>query len=123
MKQKRSANIPLTVVENELLAECYRRYYSQEKSVTTVDATGRIHISRSINVTPIIDAMKDYGDIIGYKRNDKMAGAKMIGALDPLTAQNWAKETGLKVGTREFAQLAKKRIQNDSDYRGFRVGH
>lgn len=88
-----------------------------------MDADGRVHITRSVDASPVIDAMKDYADIIGHKRNDKMAGAKMIGAIDPITAANWSKETGLKVGTKEFAQFAKKRIQNDNEYRGFRFGH
>ena len=123
MKQKRQSGVPLTVAENELLAECRRRYYSKEKIVTKVDANGSIHITKTIDAEPIINAMKDYADIIGHKRNDNMAGAKMIGAVDPLTAANWAKETGLKVGTKEFAQFAKRRIQNDSEYRGFRFGH
>jgi hypothetical protein len=121
--QKKAAGVQLTVDENELLAECRRRYYSKEKSVTKVDANGSIHITKTVDAEPIINAMKDYADIIGYGRNDNMAGAKMIGAIDEVTATNWAKETGLKVGSREFAQFAKRRIQNDSEYRGFRFGH
>ena len=123
VRQKLHAGVSLTVAENELLAECRRRYYSKEKEKMTVDADGRVHVTRTVDAEPIINAMKDYADIIGTKRNDKMGGAKMIGAIDPITAANWAKETGLKIGTREFAQFAKKRIQNDIDYRGFRFGH
>ena len=91
--------------------------------MTTVDANGRVHIERTLDAEPIINAMKDYADIIGLKRNDKMAGARMIGAIDPMTAINWSKETGVKIGTKEFAQFAKRRIQNDNEYRGFRFGH
>jgi len=123
VKQKLDAGVSLSLVENELLAECRRRYHSKEREVKTVDASGRIHITRTVDAEPIINAMKDYADIIGHKRNDKMAGAKMIGAIDPITAINWSKETGLKVGTRAFAQFAKKRINGDIDYRGFRFGH
>lgn len=123
VRQKLAAGSPLTVAENELLAECRRRYYSKEKEKMTVDADGRVHITRTVDAEPIINAMKDYAEIIGYKRNDKFGGAKMIGAIDPITAANWAKETGLKIGTKEYAQFAKARIQNDIDYRGFRFGH
>jgi len=123
VRQKVAAGASLTVAESELLAECRRRYYSKERETRRVDADGRIHIERTVDAEPIINAMKDYADIIGFKRNDKLAGAKMIGAIDPITAANWAKETGLKIGTKEYAQFAKKRIQNDNTYRGFRFGH
>lgn len=122
VRQKLARRLPLTVEENELLAECRRRYYSKPKETITLDNDGRVIVRQSMDIEPIMDAMKAYGDIIGTKRNDKMFGAKMIGGIDPLTAGNWASETGLKVGTREFAQFAKKRIQ-DSEYRKFRVGH
>jgi hypothetical protein len=123
IKQKLASGVSLTVVEEELLAECRRRYYAKPKERQWVDAEGRVHIQRSVDAEPIISAMKDYADIIGKKRNDRMAGAKMIGAIDPITAANWAKETGLKIGTKEFAAFAKKRINGDIDFRHFRLGH
>lgn len=112
----------MTVAENELLAECYRRYYAKPKEKITVDSEGRVHVTRSVDAEPIMNAMKDYADIIGVKRNDRVAGAKMIGAIDPITAANWAKETGLKIGTKEYARFAKRRLQGDIDYRRFRFG-
>lgn len=124
IKQKRAQNLRLTLAEEELLAECRRRYYSKYTESTLVDSNGRVIVRKQLDAEPIMNTMKAYGDILGVKRrNDKMAGASLIGGIDPLTAGNWAKETGLKVGTKEFAQFAKKRIQNDSEYRKFRVGH
>jgi len=93
VRQKLAAGVSLTVAENELLAECRRRYYSKETERRYVDAEGRVHIERTVDAEPVIKAMKDYFDIIGVKRNDNMAGAKMIGAIDPITATNWSKET------------------------------
>lgn len=113
----------LTVRENEFLAECRRRFYAKPKETISVDSDGRVIVRRSNDAEPVIQAMKAYGDLLGNKRNDRCAGAKMIGGLDPITAANWAKETGLKVGTKEFAQFATKRIRDDIDYRKFRVGH
>ena len=123
VRMKTEKGLPLTVAENELLAECRRRYYAKPKETIRLDADGRVIVQKSQDVEPIINAMKDYGDILGTRRNDRVAGARMIGGIDPITASIWAKETGLKIGTKEFAQFAKKRIQNDLNYRKFRVGH
>jgi len=111
------------VREQEFLAELRRRYYAKPKETISLDSDGRVIVRRSNDVEPIMKAMKAYGDILGTKRNDRVAGAKMIGGIDPITAANWAQETGLKIGTKPFAQFAKQRIQNDIDYRFFRVGH
>jgi hypothetical protein len=124
VRKKLALGLPLSVAENELLAECRRRYYSKEKTTYRVDAHGCVHVTKTVDAEPIMNAMKDYGEIIGVnKRNDKVAGASLIGGIDPVTAANWAKETGLKIGTKEYAQFAKNRIKNDIDYRRFRVGN
>lgn len=124
MKLKREKGVPLTVAEAELLAECRRRYYSKERETRTVDSNGVIRVTRTVDAEPIINAMLAYKDLVGIDRhNNKVAGARMVGAIDPITALNWSKETGLKVGSKEFGAFAKKRIQNDIDYRRFRVGH
>lgn len=123
VKTKIAQGISLTVAEGELLAECRRRYYAKPKETTILDASGRVIIKRSVDAEPIMNAMKDYADIIGPRRNDRVAGAKLVGGVDPITATNWAKETGLKIGTKEYAQFAAKRIKEDIDYRRFRVGN
>lgn len=124
MRRKLDQGLPLSVAESELLAECRRRYHSKEKVSYKVDANGCVHVTKTVDAEPIMNAMKAYGDIIGVnKRNDNLAGASLIGGIDPVTAANWAKETGLKIGTKEYAQFAKNRIKNDIDYRRFRVGN
>lgn len=123
IKLKKAQGLALSLAEGELLAECYRRLNAKPKETIKLDSEGRVIVTRSQDVEPIIKAMKDYADIIGPRRNDKVAGAKLVGGIDPITATNWSKETGLKIGTKEFAQFAKKRISDDIDFRRFRVGH
>tara|TARA_R110002167_G_scaffold74809_4_gene209105 strand:- start:906 stop:1421 length:516 start_codon:yes stop_codon:yes gene_type:complete len=123
VKQKQARNLHLSVAEEELLAECHRRYYSKEKETIKVDHNGSVHIEKSVDASPIMNAMKDYADIIGTGRNERLGGAKLIGSIDNITAANWAKECGFAVGTAMFAAFAKQRIKNDIDYRKFRVGH
>lgn len=45
-------------------------------------------------------------------------GTRYLGSIDPITAAQWAKESGLKIGTKEFAKYAKRKLA-DSDYRRF----
>lgn len=124
IRQKRAQGLALTVAEAELLAECQRRYHSKPTETMTLDrATGAIHFKRTNDVEPLMRVMLEYGELIGGKRNDRVGGAKMVGAVDPITLTNWQKETGLRPGTKEFAQFAIKRINDDIDYRKFRVGH
>jgi hypothetical protein len=120
IRVKLNRKIPLTVNEENLLAECQRVYHMKPVERVVVDHDGTVHIHSSNDAQPVMEAMKAYGDMMGKKIN-KSNGARMIGAIDPVTAQIWAKESGLKIGTRAYAQYAKKKL-NDIDYRSFRVG-
>lgn len=111
---------PLTANEENLLAECQRVRYMQPTETTSFDADGNMHISKTLDAEPIMQAMKDYGDIIDSKQTNA-SGAKMIGAIDPITAAIWRKECGAGIGTREFAKYAKKKLA-DPDFKRFRFG-
>lgn len=90
------------------------------EKITVDPATGAIHVSRTVDAEPIMQAMKDYGDVIGKGRG-RVAGAKMIGAIDPVTAAIWRKECGAGIGTKEFAAYVKKKLA-DPDFKRFRFG-
>lgn len=69
------------------------------------------HFERSMDVDPIFDgvrAMQDIADNGGF--NGKLAGARYIGSVDPITAANWSKECGYAIGTKGFAAFAKKKL-------------
>jgi hypothetical protein len=104
------------------MAELYRRRYERRRERAYFDSDGVLHIEKTIDAEPVMEAMKAYGDFIDQHSQRKQA-QRIIGSLDPFTALNWSKECGAKVGTKEFAQFAMKRIKNDSDYRRFRVGN
>lgn len=113
-------NLPLLVAEEELLAECYRRYYSKPKESMSVDNDGTVVVRRQVDAEPVLQAMKDYADIID-RRKTGAAGAKMYGSLDPITCAIFQKESGLRLGTKAFAQFVKKKLK-DRDFSGFRFG-
>jgi hypothetical protein len=120
IQHKLSRKLPLTPNEENLLAECQRVNRLKPKEETVFDADGKIHFKRSVDAEPIMEAMKDYGDII-QKHKSKVAGAQMLGSIDPITAAIWRKECGAGIGTREFAIYAKKKLAS-SDWKRFRIG-
>lgn len=117
---KLQRGLPLSLAEEELLAECSRRYYSKAKETISVNSDGAVVVRRQVDAEPIFDALKDYADIIP-KGKTGAAGARMFGALDPVTCAIFQKESGLRLGTKEFAQYVKKRIAG-RDYSRFRFG-
>jgi hypothetical protein len=117
---KQAQNLPLTAVEENLLAECDRQRYMRPVEKTILESDGSIRIERSVDATPVMEAMKDYGDIIDRSKS-RVAGARMIGSIDPITAAIWSKECGAGIGTREFAKYAKKKL-SDPDFKRFRFG-
>lgn len=113
--------MPLSPAEDELLAECHRRYYSKPTERVSFGSDGSVSFHKQVDVEPLMDVMKHYGDVI-RPHQKTAAGAKMVGAIDPITAAIWQKETGLRIGTKEFGQYARKKLLHDTDYRRFRVG-
>ncbi|MDJ0827907.1 MAG: hypothetical protein QNJ16_20670 [Rhodobacter sp.] len=111
----------LTVLEEELIAKLHAQFYEKRRETIKVDGDGNFVINKTIDTEPMLEAVKAYGDFIDRYSQRKMA-QRMVGSIDPITAYKWMRETGLKVGTREFAQMAMKRIKGDIDYRRFRVG-
>ena len=104
-----------------MLAMLYLKKHEKKRESIHVDVDGTVHVNKSVDAEPIMDAVKAYGDFID-RHTQKDRAQRMVGSLDPITAYNWMKETGLKVGTQEFAKFAINRLKNDSDYRRFRVG-
>jgi len=116
---KQSLNQALTPDEMNLLAECQRVSSMTPVEYIKHDADGSIHIVKQHNVEPIIQAMHDYKDVVGSHQAKN--GAKLVGSIDTITAAVWANESGTRIGTREFAIYAKKKL-NDRDFHRFRAG-
>lgn len=118
---KQARGVALTPTEENLLGECYYRYYSKPREKRHVTPEGVITVERTVDVEPVIDAMRDYADTISFGRHRH--NARLVGSIDPIIAEQWAKETGLRIGSKEFVQFAAKRLRSDIDFRKFRAGH
>lgn len=71
---------------------------------------GLVHSETTMRVDPIFNGVKLRGEVVNPERSK--TGRLYLGSVDPLTAQNWAKECGAAVGTKEFAAYAKKKLQS-----------
>lgn len=120
IKVKQSLGKQLTASEENLLAECCYRYYGKPRESITVDCDGNVTTSKVIDAGPVMQAMKDYGDVL-EKHKSGAVGAKLIGSVDEVTAGKWAVECGAAIGTREYAMYAKKKLAS-AEFKRFRVG-
>jgi hypothetical protein len=88
------------------------------KEQVHVDNDGTVRIHKTLDAEPIIEAVRMSSEIETPHRNNR--GMLHLGSIDPLTAANWARESGAAIGTKEFAAYAKKKLQS-GDFAHFKV--
>jgi hypothetical protein len=76
-----------------------------------LDSDGKsFHFVKTQNVQAVLDAAKDAADTL--KPNTGPVGGKYLGTVPVLIAQQWAKECGASVGSREWAKYAKTKLKD-----------
>jgi hypothetical protein len=76
-----------------------------------LDSDGKsFHFVKQQNVQLIIDAAKDAAETL--RPNTGPVGSKYLGTVPVLIAQQWSKECGAPVGSREWAKYAKGKLQD-----------
>lgn len=76
-----------------------------------LDSNGRdFHFVKRQNVQAILDAAKDAAETL--RPNTGPVGGKYLGTVPVLIAQQWAKECGAPVGSREWAKYAKGKLKD-----------
>jgi hypothetical protein len=71
-----------------------------------------------MDVEPIVEGVKHLNNLVNPER-DK-TGRLYLGSIDPLTAANWSRECGHSIGTKDWAEYAKKKLMS-SDYAKFQA--
>lgn len=117
---KSARNLPLTPFEQNLVAECQYRYHMKPQERVTVDADGTVRIHKQVDAEPVMKALHDYRDVLGAKHKGK-AATRLHGSIDPITAAIWRKECGAGIGTKEFAEYAKKKLAS-REFSRFKFG-
>lgn len=77
---------------------------------------GSVVVARSYDVGSVFEGVKALSQ--GAKHTKKTA--QYLGSIDTITAENWSKECGAKVGSKEFAAYAKKKLMS-GDWAHFRA--
>jgi len=106
-------NLPLSQEEARLAFEVEK---IDRLGYTVVERfeDGKFFIVRKINADPVIDTVKARSEMIRANgRKGGKAGQRYIGSLDPITAADLAAKSGLKIGTKEFADHAVEKIQQE----------
>lgn len=76
-----------------------------------LDPNGRdVHFIKKQDVQGILDAAKDAAETL--RPNTGPVGSKYLGTVPVLIAQQWAKECGASVGSREWAIYAKGKLRD-----------
>lgn len=109
----------LTPQEANLAAELARTQHLNPQEQIHADHDGNVTITKTLNSEPILEGVAALSDTLP-RHHGGAAGARYVGSIDPLTAQNWAKEWGCAIGTKEFGKLASIRIKSDRDYSRFK---
>jgi len=80
---------------------------------------GKVYVKTTEDVQPLLDAngrlRSVYDEMPSYGRNGRLA-ARVPGTV----AQNWAKECGAAVGTKEYMAYAKRKLVA-GDYQKLRI--
>lgn len=82
------------------------------------EETGGFHIEKTQNVDGIIDAARDLPDLI--KKDTGPGDGRLIGTVPLLLAYEWARESKTRVGSKEWAKYAKRKLK-DPEFAYFRV--
>ena len=73
-----------------------------------VEEDGKVHISRSQDIQRILDFNKER-NIDGHNRKSDM---RLAGTIHFVVVEMWLKESGLKLGSKEFSEYVKKKLMS-----------
>lgn len=116
IKRLRALNLPLKPHHEKLVYELQRLQKLKPRERYVFDGN-KMHVIRENDVDAVFDAVKLTSDIQA-EQGTQTKNRRYLGSLDPITAAQFSKESGLKIGTKEFARYATGKLRS-SDYRKF----
>jgi hypothetical protein len=84
----------------------------------TVGDNGLIHVARSQDVQSLIDQNKHEAEAAPSMFGQ--AAVRKIGSIPFVVADQWSRECGAGIGTKEFAVYCKRKLL-DGDFAAFRI--
>lgn len=81
-----------------------------------IEDDGKLHIIRSQDVQPILDANQR----ARTSELNRHSGLRHAGSVPMVVAEQWSRECGAAIGTKEFAGYVKKKLM-DGDWAKLRI--
>lgn len=104
--------MPLTAEETRLALEVERLCKLNTRIKYSADGRNLV-IERCNDAEPVIDHVKFLSDLQADKSNRSSGDKRYVGSLDPISAARLSRESGTRIGTKEFSEYATKRIKSD----------
>ena len=83
-----------------------------------IEADGKLHVQRHQDVQDIIEQNKIESQIMPSMYGE--AAYRKVGSIPFVVAEEWSRECGAAIGTKEFALFCKKKLM-DGDFAAFRI--
>ena len=83
-----------------------------------LEQDGKLHVQRSQDVQSLIEQNKIEAEIMPSMFGD--AAWRKVGSIPFTVAEEWSKECGAGIGTREFSLYCKRKLL-DGDFAAFRI--
>lgn len=83
-----------------------------------IEQDGKLLVQRRQNVSDLIDKNKAEADILPSMHGD--AAIRKVGSIPFTVAEQWARECGASIGSKEFTAYCKKKLM-DGDFAAFRI--
>lgn len=81
-----------------------------------IEQGGKLHVVRSQDVAPILDA----NECARNGELNRRSEMRHAGSVPFVIAEQWSRECGAAIGTKEFAEYVKKKLM-DGDWAKLRV--
>lgn len=78
--------------------------------ILTDRLSGKFHFVKSQDVTGILQAAHEMKDMV--RKDTGPVQGRYLGTVPVLVAQQWAKDCGAAIGTKEWAAYAKKQLKD-----------
>ena len=77
---------------------------------------GNIHVRKFMETKTVVDGNKRSQNSFSDWKSNRFGAVQTVGRVPTLLAENWAKEAGVRMFSKEFNELVKRKL-NNPDFR------
>ncbi len=83
-----------------------------------IEQDGKLHIVKEQRVKEMLDSIQKIRDYVPDSHGDHRG--RWVGSVPFVLAEEWARESGTQIGTKEFAAYLKRKL-SDPDYKNLLI--